>query len=290
MKKQYLLAATSIALWSTMPTISKLLLHKMDSFQVLCVSAIFASLFLLVVNIVTGNIKRLKEYRVKDYIITVLIGLPGMFLYYVFFYTGTSMMPASQAFIVNYLWPIMSVVFACIILKEKMTTRKLVAIFISFCGVIIVTGADLAELNSTILTGALFCVMGAVSYGIFTALNQKFKYDKRISMMMVLFVTFILTGIINIVSGKPMELGGFELLGLGWNGMFSIGIATTSWQIALEKGNTAKISNLAYITPFVSLIWTRIFLNEKIGILSVAGLAVIVLGIFVQLKDKKNKA
>jgi len=291
MKKQYLFAATSIALWSTMPTISKLLLHKMDSFQVLCVSAIFAAFFLLAVNVVTGNIKRLKEYNLKDYVITVLIGLPGMFLYYVFFYTGTSMMPASQAFIVNYLWPIMSVVFACILLKEKMTSRKLLAIVISFFGVVIVTSADIINFNEKIIIGALFCVAGAVSYGIFTALNQKYKYDKRISMMLVLFVTFILTGIINLASGKPMELGGFELLGLGWNGMFSIGIATTSWQIALEKGNTAKISNLAYITPFVSLIWTSLFLDdEKISGVHIVGLAVIILGIFVQLKDKKNKA
>ena len=51
-------------------------------------------------------------------------------LYYVFYYTGTSNMPASQAFIVNYLWPIMSVVFACIILKEKMTVPKIFALFV----------------------------------------------------------------------------------------------------------------------------------------------------------------
>lgn len=288
MKRAYLFAATSILLWSTMPTVSKLLLSKMNSFQVLCISALFASLFLLVINLVTGNIKRLKEYRFRDYVITVLIGLPGMFLYYVFFYTGTSLMPASQAFIVNYLWPIMSVVFACIILKEKMTARKLIAIGISFLGVIVVTGADLVGFNVSVLLGALSCAVGAVCYGIFTALNQKFKYDKRISMMIVLFVTFILTGIINIASGETMELGAVELIGMGWNGMFSIGIATTSWQIALEGGNTAKISNLAYVTPFISLIWTRIFLHEEIRIWSVLGLAIIVVGIFVQLKDKKK--
>lgn len=286
MKKQYLFAATSILLWSTMPTVSKILLGKLDSFQILCISALFASLFLLIVNIVTGNIKRLKAYRVKDWIITVLIGLPGMFLYYVFLYTGTSLMPASQAFIVNYLWPIMSVVFACIILKEKMTVRKLIAIGISFLGVVVVTGADLAHFNVNSLLGAGCCALGAVSYGIFTALNQKFGYEKRISMMIMLFTSFVLTSIINI--GKPMELSLFETLGMAWNGVFSIGIATTSWQIALESRNTAKISNLAYVTPFLSLIWTSVFLKEEITVFSVVGLAIIVLGIFVQLKDKKS--
>lgn len=288
MKKAYLYAATSILLWSTMPTISKILLNKLNSFQVLCVSSLFAALFLLIANLVTGNIKRLKEYKAKDYLISVLIGLPGMFFYYVFFYTGTSLMPASQAFIINYLWPMMSVVFACIILKEKMTKRKLLAIVISFIGVAVVAGTDMAALNMKTVVGALFCVAGAVSYGIFSALNQKYKYEKRVSMMIFLFVTFILTLIINAATGKVPDLSGFELLGIGWNGVFSIGIATTSWQLALECGETAKISNLAYMTPFVSLIWTSIFLDEKITLFSVLGLVIIIFGIFVQMKDKKS--
>ena len=207
---------------------------------------------MLIVNIVTGNIKNLKNYKPKDYIITALIGLPGMFLYYVFFYTGTSMMHASQAFIVNYLWPIMSVVFACMLLKEKMTTRKMVAIAVSFLGVIITVISEIVHFEKTTLIGALCCVLGAVSYGAFTALNQKFKYDKRLSMMIFCFVSFFLTLIINIVSGRPFSCTPLELLGFAWGGIFSTAIASTLWAIALESGKTAKISNLAYITPFLS--------------------------------------
>ena len=56
----------------------------------------------------------------------------------------------------------------------------------------------------------------------------------------------------------------------------------------LEKGDTAKISNLAYITPFLSLIWTALILKESFNIYSILGLIVIVLGIFIQMKDKKE--
>ena len=64
-------------------------------------------------------------------------------------------------------------------------------------------------------------------------------------------------------------------------------IGFTSWVMALEKGDTAKISNLAYITPFLSLIWIALILKEKISIFSIIGLIVIVLGIIIQLKDKR---
>lgn len=288
MKKHYIFAGVSILGWSTVATVVKLLLGSMNSFQVLFVSSLFAALFLFIVNIVTGNIKKLKSYKPIDYLKTILICLPGTFLYYVFYYTGTSYMPASQAFIVNYLWPIMSVVFACIILKEKLTVKKVIAILLSFVGVVIVVGGDLLAFEQNTLVGAALCAAGTVFYGIFTALNQKKPYDARISIMIGFFSTFILTGIINVATNNLPVLSAPQLLGIGWNGIVSIGVATTSWQFALKTKDTAKISNLAYITPFLSLIWTWLILEEPISPWSILGLVVIVTGILVQLKPSKK--
>ncbi len=272
--------------WSTVSVAAKLLLNAYNNFQVLWVSAFFAAAFLLVLNIATGNIKTLKNYKWKDYITTVLIGLPGSFFYYVFFYAGADKMLASQAFIVNYLWPIMSVVFACIILKEKMTMQKAIAIALSFLGVVVVMWKDLFAFDSTMLSGAGLCAAGAVSYGVFTALNQKYQYDKRISMMLNFFVTFILTGIINAVRRDLFVPDMAATLGFAWNGILTMGIATTAWAIALECGETAKISNLAYITPFLSLVWTWLILKEQLHINFVLGLMIIVLGILIQNRNK----
>ena len=59
-------------------------------------------------------------------------------------------------------------------------------------------------------------------------------------------------------------------------------------EMALESGNTAKISNLAYITPFLSFIWTGLILKEPIHWNSIVGLLLIVCGILIQLKKKKT--
>ena len=86
-------------------------------------------------------------------------------------------MQASQAFIINYLWPIMIVVFACIILKEKMTLKKAIAIVLSFIGVIIVTSnGNLLSIDNNSLIGTLFYVLAAISYGLFSVLNKQKKY------------------------------------------------------------------------------------------------------------------
>ena len=184
----------------------------------------------------------------------------------------------------------MSVVFACIILKEKMTARKIIALLLSFTGVIVVMGKNLLMLDWTTLGGALFCILGAISYGSFTALNQKFKYDKRISLTIAYFTSFILTSAYNLINGSFPALNGLQLIGIGWNGIITIGLSAVCWQFALESGDTARVSNLAYVTPFLSLIWTWVFLNEPLTPLSIAGLAFIMLGILIQLKSTKKHA
>ena len=289
MKKAYLFAGISIFFCSTVSVTTKVLLGSLNNFQLLWANAFFAFVSLIAINIVTGNIKRLKEYKFKDYIISVLIGLPGTCLYYIFFYAGTDMMPASQAFIINYLWPIMSVVFACIVLKEKLTVRKMIAILMSFIGVIIVTFKGGLEFDITTLIGASFCVLGAVSYGVFTAFNQKMQYDSRISMMINFFVTFIITSVINAVNGDLFIPSVLQTLGFAYSGICAMAVTSTLWIMALNLGDTAKISNLAYITPFLSLILSVVILKEQFEISYIIGLAFIVLGIFVQLKDKKEK-
>lgn len=287
MKKQYLYAGLSILLWSTTATVTKLLLGSLNSMQILLISSFFAFIFLLIVNAIKGNLKDLKKFKIKDFLQIFCIGLLGTFLYNLFLYLGINKMQASQAFIINYLWPIMTVIFACIILKEKMTIRKVIAIILSFIGVIIVTSnGNLLNIDNNTLIGALYCVLAAVSYGLFSVLNKKKKYNKFLSMMLFYSISFIISLLYMLIT-KEWYIPQFnQLTGLLWIGIFTSAISFTSWALALDNGDTAKVSNLAYITPFLSLIWTWLILKENIGIYAIIGLIIIVLGIFIQIKEK----
>ena len=291
MKKTYFLAAMAIVCWSTVATVSKLLLGTLDEYQVLCVSALFAGLALLVVNGVTGRLRLLKSWSRKDWMRSIAVGLLGNFFYYICYYAGAALLPASQAFTINYLWPMMSVVFACILLKEKLTLRKGIAIVLSFLGVFTVAGEGLLQFQSQTLWGVLLCVGGAVFYGAFAALNKKYSYDKMLAMMLAFFAAAILSFFVTLLGKNGQKtawnLDLMQILGLAWIGVMTMAVANTSWALALDLGDTAKISNLAYITPFLSLLWTSCFLpGDPFNIWALAGLCVIVLGIFIQLKEK----
>ena len=294
MKKQYIYAGISIFGWSTAAVVTKLLLNTgVSNIQLLWVSSFCAFLFLFFVNLFTGKLQQLCAYKPRDLLLSVAIGLPGTFFYYIFYYWGAAQMPASQAFIINYLWPIMSLIFAIIILKEKATLRSILAICLSFFGIGIIMVGNVGDEKSTFLAGAISCILAAVSYGLFTALNRKFSYDKGISMMLNYLIAFLLTTIINAVTNDLFLPGAWQWVGCSWNGVVTMAIASTLWLLALGKGKTGKISNLAYITPFLSISWTFIVLGDDISIYTMLGFVVIILGIVLQLKplhENKQKA
>ena len=127
MKKNYTFALITILIWASMATMVKVLLADIPNLQALAVSGVFAFLFLLVINVKTGKWKELKQYRAKDYGSMVGLGFLGLFLYSALYYYGIGQLGAQEACILNYLWPMMLVLFSIIILKEKLTFMKAMA-------------------------------------------------------------------------------------------------------------------------------------------------------------------
>lgn len=287
MKKSYFYALVSVFFWSTTTTVSKLLLHSISTMQVLAVSSVFATLFLLMVNVFKGNLKQLKSYQLRDYLVLAGVGFLGMFLYRMLLFFGVARMLASQAMIVNYLWPIMAVLASCVILREKLTVRKAIAVVMSFLGVVIVTtGGNAAGLSGSDLTGTVLVAVAAVFYGLFVAINKRLQYDSFVSMMFYNAVAAICAILGTLFSGETLLLTLSQNLGLVWVGVCNTAIGFVAWDLAMKTGDTAKVANLAYITPFLSLVVAYFLLGDPITIWSVGGLTVIVAGILLQLKDK----
>ena len=80
-----------------------------------------------------------------------------------------------------------------------------------------------------------------------------------------------------------MPLKGAQWLGMLWLGIVVNAVAYLLWALALRGvENTAKIANIAYLTPFLSLVVSALVLKEKIDIRAFIALIFIVGGILFQ--------
>jgi len=290
-KKEYIFAGISIVFWGSSAAVSALMLESLSSFAVLFYGSVLAAAFLFLLCAFTGRLKKLKEVPLKEWIFMILLGVLGMFLYNWAVYLGLQRLKAQQAFIINYLWPILIVLFSCVFLGQKMNLRKSVALLLSFIGVAIVaTEGNLQGLGDTNLFGVAACLFAAVSYALFSVFNIKVTCDK-FAATMIYYATAAVLSFILLITGEGIPMLSLpQWGGMLWYGVLVSGVAYSTWALALDHGDTAKISNLAYITPFVSLIYTYFLLGEAIVLSSFVGLGFIIAGVIIQMERSKKSS
>lgn len=117
----------------------------------------------------------------------------------------------------------------------------------------------------------------------FSALNKKKVYNQYCAMTVYYMVSAAASGIILLFSGEFVPVSSaLTVLGIVWIGVFTSAFAYLFWCMALVGGNTAKVSNIVYFTPFLAIVFGKIILNEEISIYAFAGLVMIISGLFIQ--------
>lgn len=317
MKKEYGMAAFTIFCWSTMAPVSKLLLGGLSNMEVLCYGSAVAAVVLFLVILFQGKWEMLLQYTCGDYLKLICIGFFGYFLYSSFYYYGLSVLTSQTACILHYLWPLFTVCFSCLLLRERFSAGKLVALLLSFAGVAVVvfhpgeagaaagagtstgvgtvTGAGvIAEAVGTAaeirILGYLSCILAAGLYGSFNVLNKKKGGDPLINMFLYLTVGAVCAFFCCLFGGweLPAAMTPGQIAGLLWLGIFINAAGFLLWAMALQGTDAAAIANFAYATPVVSLLFSYILLNEPLHLTSFAGLFLILAGVFLQLWEEKH--
>jgi len=283
----YIYVAFVVLLWSSTAAVGKLLLVDLEPIILLFIINLLATFALFTIVLLQGKIRLIPLFKIRDYLTFSYMGFLGVFMYTLLLFEALKIMSAQEAFILNYLWPIMVVIFSAVILGEKLTTRKIIGVIFSFLGVfIIITGGDISSLNYSNLTGSLYVLLAAVSYGLFSVMGKKLNYDGYLSMMFYYFFGTIFSIVPVFVQASFPRLTLTQIVGVLWLGVFANGIAFVLWFQALKYGDTTLMSNIVFLTPFLSLVYGFLLLGENIIVTSVIGLTLIVIGILVQsIKD-----
>ena len=261
-----------------MPALTKDLLNALPNFETLALSSTFAFLFLFAVNRRDGT---LKKFSADEIFTAAWLGFLGLFMYSAFFYYGLARMTSQEACILNYLWPLMIVLFSCPILGEVLTRRKLLAVGMSFLGVVIMMGGA-SNFSAEKLWGAFSCMLAAACYGLFSVLNKRRRLNQKFAMMIIWATTAICAYTAGFFSETWLLPGARQIVGLLWLGVMINAVAYLTWALALEKtSNTARTANLAYLVPILAIFISTLVFGEELSPAVIPALALILGGILI---------
>ena len=282
------MALITVMMWSTLAPAVKLTTENIPTMQMLCITSGLAFLFLLFYNGIRNKLSLIKKMSPQTILKMAGLGFLGLFLYSALYYYGIDQLTSSEACILNYLWPLMTVIFSGILLHEPMTAKKIVSMLLSFLGIVILSlGGEHGSGNAVL--GILACILAAACYGLFSVLNKKEGMDQGLTMMVIWLTTSLCAALCSLF-GKPwVPVHGLSWAGLIWIGVFLNAVAYLLWALAINgTDSTAAIANLAYLVPLLSMILSILFLHEPLKLQLILALVLIVGGILLQnLPSKK---
>jgi drug/metabolite transporter (DMT)-like permease len=283
-RKSFFYAIAAILFWSTVGTAFKITLRHLNYAELLLLSSLVSFVFLGVLITLNKQIVLVKKSTLKQVGYSALLGFLNPFAYYLILFKAYSLLKAQEAVALNYIWPMMLVLLSVPVLKQKIKPASIIALLISFSGAIIIaTQGKPFSLDLTEPFGVALALSSALFWALFWLMNMRDKREETLKLFMNFGFGFFYTLIYCIFTGN-LRMPSIEgTLGSVYIGLFEMGITFVFWLKALKYAeNTAKVSNLVYLSPFLSLVFISIIIGERILPSTLAGLTLIISGIIIQ--------
>lgn len=283
-------AIVAVLLWSTVATAFKIALAGMTPLQLLAVASMSSFIVLFGLVIFTGRIVTFKITLRKKWKSFLFFSLLNPVAYYLVLFSAYDRLPGSQAQSLNYTWAIALTILSAIFLGQTIRKRDWLACFLGYLGVfIIATSGNIFSLEFEDSLGVGLALLSTFLWATYWILNTKMKTDPIVSVCLCFFfgsawlipTTFYFGGFSGITQSA--------IFGAIYVGLFEMGITFVFWLMALRYAtNTSLISNLIFISPFISLLLLYFIIGEEIYASTIIGLVIIILGLLIQnLKYKK---
>lgn len=284
-KKAYLYAVTALIFWSTVASAFKITLRHLGFIEMLLYASSVSTATLAAILVAQGKAEQLKACTMREILQSAFLGLLNPFLYYLILFKSYELLPAQEAQPLNYTWPIMLTLLSAVMLRQRISAASLMAIGVSFSGVLVIsTHGDISGLKFTNPAGALLALSSSLIWALFWILNVKDRRDEIVKLFLSFFFGSVYTLIaVTVLIGEFACPPAAGLIGAAYIGLFEMGITFLVWLKALSASKTtAQVSNLIYLSPFLSLFLISAAVGEKIMVSTIVGLMLIVSGIIIQ--------
>jgi drug/metabolite transporter (DMT)-like permease len=284
-RKAYSLALLAVLFWSTVSSAFKISLRYLSFEDLLFWSSMAGIIMLGILNQTGKNPLRLRSLTRKAWLSSALMGFLNPFLYYLVLFKAYQLLEAQEAGTLNYTWPVVLVLFSILFLGQKIKAQALMAIFISFFGILVIgTGGHPFLMRFSHPLGVALAVGSAVLWAAYWILNMRDPREETGMILLNMLFGWVYLVIFFAVQGRwpaVPPLSGF--LGSLYIGAFEMSFTMVLWLKALNySADTAKVSNLIYLSPFLALFWINRTVGEPIHGYTVVGLVFIVGGIVLQ--------
>ena len=283
-QRALLLALGAVLLWSTVATAFKLSLEHLAPVQLLAGANLAAVMTLGLLLLASGRLGEVLRGSRRDYLRSLALGLINPLAYYLVLFEAYDRLPAQEAQPLNYTWAFTLAILAVPLLGHRLSRADVVGGLVAYSGVwMIATRGEIFALEFANPTGVILALGSTVLWALYWIYSTRDRRDPLVALFcnFALALPFVLLVCAFTAGLTVPDWRG--LVGAAYVGVFEMGLAFALWLSAMRlTRSTARISNLIFLSPFLSLFFIRAFVGETILQSTWIGLGLIVAGLAVQ--------
>ena len=208
-----------------------------------------------------------ENVELKDIVRLLFCGLFGVAINQLFFFEGLNLTTPINAAIIMTVSPILVIIFSAIIIKEKITIRKLLGIFLGILGAAtLILKSGSISLDNTFFVGNILIFINATSYSIYLVLVKILmtKYNP-ITVMFYVFsfgLIFVLPfGLNELLEVNTQSFSKIIYLKVAFVVICTTFLAYLFNAFALKTLNPSVVSTYIYLQPVLASV-VAIFLKS----------------------------
>lgn len=277
----------AVALWSTVATAFKVALAWMTPLELMWLAALVSWALMGTLVIKQGNIATALRNGWKT---AAWAGLMNPVAYYLVLFAAYDRLPGQEAMALNYTWALAMAFLAVPLLGQRLTRMDIVAGLVAYAGVwVIATRGAVFNVSFADPLGVVLALASTLIWALYWLLNARDPRPPLVGQWQNFSVGLPVLTLL-LLLGPGFQWHGWPAFGAGvYVGLFEMGVAFILWQLAVHKvSRTAKVSNLIFLSPPVSLLLLFLVVGEPILPSTLIGLVLILLGLGLQQAQKSE--
>lgn len=285
--RAYAWAMGAILLWATLAAGVGDALDDLRSSTLVVYALGFAAVTLVALDL----IGRARDARPRPPLVPsgrlLTLGAWGVLGYHALFFAALDHAPMVEANLLNYLWPLLMVLLAPLIARERLTAPVVAGALVGFAGAAVVVlqpgverapGAAPAGAHAL---GYAMAALAALAWATFSLGLRRVGAEGEGRMTAFVVVSFLLAVPLALLTDGPGALAppaGRALAATAFLGVGPMALAFFCWGRAVARGSAARIGALAYLDPLLSTLALAWWREAPLTGASWAGMALIIAG------------
>lgn len=282
----YLALAASI--WGGMYVVVKVVVSVIPPLELVWLRYIVAIIALLIIGFSTKISWRIKK---SDLLLVIIIGIIGNTISIVTQEIGTKLSSAQMGAIITSSTPAFMVIFARILLKERLSLKKGISVGLATIGVLLIVGNGQIDMSNQL--GGISLLIAALTWAIMSVLIKRVPNHYppivittySILVAIILLTPFVLGSLADIDFSKVTEPS-------IWGGVLYLGIVSTAcgfilWNRGLQLLNASSGGLFFFFQPLVGTLLGWLLLGERIGGTFWIGSIFILSGVLLVIKERE---